>query len=131
MTAPRTCQAHGMGDDDRGSREEDQATPGDAGRTRVPWWSRAPEGAAAELRERRNGTFLVQFYVVIPLMVVGMFLPDPFQKVWILLVIGGFAVWLIVRFLRGGGRGRAPDGTRGPAEDDPSRHAAGRDAPSA
>jgi hypothetical protein len=120
-----------MGDDGREPRDEHDATPDDAGRTRVPWWSRAPEGAAAELREDRTRTFLVQFYVVIPLMVVGMFLPHPMGKAWILLVIGGFAVWLIVRFLRGGGRGRAPDGTRGPAEDDPSRHADGRDAPSA
>jgi hypothetical protein len=94
-----------MGDDDAERREMP-----------VSHWMRreTPE----EDRERNDlnvSAFLVQFYAVIPLMVVAFFLPaGAVRGTWVVIVLGGFCVWLVLRATRGRRRRAAasasPDG---------------------
>ncbi|OUE23845.1 hypothetical protein BFL36_07295 [Clavibacter michiganensis] len=89
-----------MADDRRGTPDEHDATSDDGDQTRVPWWSRAPQGAALEVRERSNEAFLVKSFAVIPAMVIAFFLPAPLRPMWIGLVIVGYAVWSLRRLRR-------------------------------
>ena len=130
--APRGWQARGMADDGRGTPDEHDATTDDGDQTRVPWWSRAPQGAALAMRERSNEAFLVRFFAVIPAMVVVFFLPDVLRPVWIGLVLVGYVVWSLRRLRRpsaprgasegpGAGPGDGPvgDGAGGPSTPGP------------
>lgn len=107
--SPRGWQARGMADDGRGTPDEHDATSDDGDQARIPWWSRAPQGAALEMRERSNEAFLVRFFAVIPAMVVVFFLPDVLRPVWIGLVLVGYVVWSFHRL-------RRPSAPRGASE---------------
>ena len=130
--APRGWQARGMADDGRGTPDEHDATSDGVDQARIPWWSRAPQGAALEMRESSNEAFLVRFFAVIPATVVVFFLPDVLRPVWIGLVLVGFAAWSLRRLRRpsaqrgasegpGAGPGDGPvgDGAGGPSTPGP------------
>ncbi|KDP92669.1 MULTISPECIES: hypothetical protein [Clavibacter] len=86
------------------------------------WMRRSTPDEARERDEVRTDTAIVQFYALIPLMVVAIFLPaGPIRSAWVALVVIGFSVWLVLRATRSSRRKRAaaaaPD-PRPPAAED-------------
>jgi hypothetical protein len=88
----------------------------DGDRLDVPvshWMRRSTPDEDRERVESRTRVFLVQFYAVIPLMIVAAFLPaGPLRGMWIALVILGFGVWGVRRGIRAPRKGTAIDAAR-------------------